>query len=867
MLSLQRTLSLRYLRRRLGRSVLVVLSIALGVSMLVCTWALSQNMSQAARNAANPVAGVSDLTVANGDSGVPRGLVRELREAHLPGVRTVNPLVLGRVALPDLGNRSALLTGVELGDAGTADAAGKRWGLELAPNTRGLLYAKARGLPPAFVGKLLDAELPPGALELAVRVGTQVKTVVRSGTVDAPGAASALGGSAVFLDRDAAARLLDRPDVVTRIDLTLDPGADVEAARQRVRGVVGDRAQVQTPQANQQSVNDIMAGLETGFKLGGVCALVVGLFLVYNALSVAVAERRHDIGILRSLGATRFQVAALFTGEACLLGLVGSALGVPLGWGIGYLLLGPFRESLSNMAGATLEMGDRPPLGPDTVLLALGAGTAAALLAALVPALTAAGEEPADAVRRAPPAGRAARRLLHAGFCTLLVLAGLALIAGRHYLAPRVGTFGGLALAFVGMLAATPLLAAAAAGLIRPLLRLLPGVSARLAADNLARSPGRTGLVIGALAAGVALLIQTAGVTTSSETEALDWIDRTLAADLFVTAFDPAAPGYQDLRMDRSVGRLLRAVPEVQKAVPVRFQHVNLRRRSDEKLVYLVALDGLAWYAPERLARPLPGIELFPRLREPGAAIVSDNFAAQHQVGVGDAIRLGGPHGPIELHVIGTILDYSWNQGTVFMDYAQYSKDFDDKLVDVYEVYLRPAAATGQGTDAVAEAIRRRWSLEERLFVQTRPELRGTVRTMLRRLSVIAYAQEVVVVLVAALGVLTALLISVLQRRRELGLLRAVGASRAQVLCSVLAEAALVGLVGSVIGVLFGIPLEWYAVRVILLDETGFTFPVRVPWPQAAAVILLGLGVAILAGLLPALRAVRLRIADAIAYE
>jgi putative ABC transport system permease protein len=112
-----------------------------------------------------------------------------------------------------------------------------------------------------------------------------------------------------------------------------------------------------------------------------------------------------------------------------------------------------------------------------------------------------------------------------------------------------------------------------------------------------------------------------------------------------------------------------------------------------------------------------------------------------------------------------------------------------------------------------------------------------------------------------------ALLISVLQRQRELGLLRAVGASRSQVLRSVLAEAALMGVVGSLIGTLFGIPLEWYTLHVILLDEAGFTFPAEVPWAQLAWVVLVGMSVATLAGLLPALRAVRLRIADAIAYE
>jgi putative ABC transport system permease protein len=347
--------------------------------------------------------------------------------------------------------------------------------------------------------------------------------------------------------------------------------------------------------------------------------------------------------------------------------------------------------------------------------------------------------------------------------------------------------------------------------------------------------------------------------------------------------------------MDERIGQLLAGLPEVEKVVPLRFQRVYFR---DKIVVYMIALDAAAFYTPERLEHPMPGLEAFPRLREPGTVIVSDNFAAQHHVAVGDHISLRGPHGPVELRVIGTILDYDWNRGSVFMDREQYKAQFDDKLVDIYELYLRPeseqarlqlpSALSGtpqapfpanlpwttlsrggpeQNADAVAETIQRRWGAQESLFVQTRVKLRDLIRGMIRRMSVFSYAQELVVVIVAALGVLTALLISVLQRRRELGLLRAVGASRSQVLRSVLAEAMLMGVVGAVIGVLFGIPLEWYALHVILLDETGFTFPAQVPWAQLGGVVLLGMGVATLAGLLPALRAVRLRIADAIAYE
>ena len=147
------------------------------------------------------------------------------------------------------------------------------------------------------------------------------------------------------------------------------------------------------------------------------------------------------------------------------------------------------------------------------------------------------------------------------------------------------------------------------------------------------------------------------------------------------------------------------------------------------------------------------------------------------------------------------------------------------------------------------ENILRGWGAEQSLVVMTRGELRQVITDMIRRLYNLAYAQEFVICVVAGLGVVMALLISVIQRRRELGLLRAVGASRGQVLHSVLAEAILMGLIGSAIGLLVGIPLEWYAVRVILLEETGYSFAVRVPWLEIGVVVTLALAIATLAEL------------------
>ena len=255
-----------------------------------------------------------------------------------------------------------------------------------------------------------------------------------------------------------------------------------------------------------------------------------------------------------------------------------------------------------------------------------------------------------------------------------------------------------------------------------------------------------------------------------------------------------------------------------------------------------------------------------PRLAEdngPPNVLISDNFAALHKKGVGDLIELRGPRGPIPVKIVGTVVDYSWNRGTVMMDRKHFRRLFEDDLVDVFDVYLRP----GVDPVEIQQTIARRWGPEHALVVLTKSELRERISGMIKRLYGIAYSQEGVVGIVAALGVLTALLISVLQRRRELGLLRVVGATRGQVVRTVLAEAALMGFIGAAIGLVIGVPLEWYCIRVILLEESGFLFPVLIPWLATAAIAGVGVLTATLAGLGPAPHTTQLRIPEAIAYE
>ena len=875
-LTLLWTLSTGYIRKHQTRSLLIVLSIALGVATLVATQALNKGLKESVQEGVNPLANLADLLVGNGQTGVPADLAGRIEKMKLPGIASATPFVQWRIAMPTLDNKVVWLIGVDDKKGGGKDALASELDklgihVELAKLTwlekGGLLVA-----PPALVSPNLARELTAAkhrTFELRNAGGTPAFT--NYGTIDFSKSGLPFTESSVVVMRlSDAARVCfpEKKDYVHQINIKLEPGTDPAKAINTLTEALGDTATVQTVDANRQMITDVTAGLEVGLAVGGACALVVGMFLVYNALSVSVAERRHDIGILRSVGATRRQIASLFVGESFGMGLLGSALGLPLGWFLAWLAVKPMAAVISDML---VPIDSARIIIPAWLVgVALLSGTLVAVLASLVPALEAAGEEPADAVRRVPRA--ATPFLLFVQFAGVFVFAGAGLLLAfyRQILPHRLGMFAGVTCLFMAGLIATPILAALLGRVIQPLFRHLLGLGGRLAADNLVRAPGRTGIVIAALAATGGLLVQTAGFLKSTREAIYDWVEEKIAADLFVTCGSSLTSGGAGLSMDENLLKKLADFPGVETVLPVRFCRLDfdpLGRPHDvhdkKRIIYLVAMDTGAFIKAGK-DRPLAqSLARFPNLREPGKVVVSDNFAYLYNVKVGDKLKLPADGKTVEVEVVGKVVDYSWNRGTIIMDRAWFREVYGDHQIDVFDLFLKP----GADSHAVREDLMKTHGQKEALFIVDRADVHSEVKAMLEKVYSLAYAQQIVVGLVALLGVVSALFISVLQRRRELGLLRAVGATRSQILWSVLAEAILMGVIGAFVGFAIGLLLEWYVLDVLLLDESGFEFAFRVPWLEAGLVSVGSIVLATLAGLWPAFQATRLRIPEAIAYE
>lgn len=886
MLSLYRTLSLRYLSRRWFRAVLIVASIMLGVATLIATQALSETMSKATLASGNPMAGTLDFIVNNGDFPIDKKLTEEIE--LVPGVKSAHPRIFDQARLP-VGTRKlpVMVMGVELTDKKKPDEFEEKFitdPLDITLIKAAYFTAGLTNHVPAVLGKELDdalekEDLPkllgfkifPLEKSLKQHKMMRVASIQLKNDADRSVYAS-FAGHVVILDLDNAAKVLGMPEgKVRRIDVALKPNADAKKVRKAIERVLNNRATILTMEEQNQSLQSATVGMKTGFSMCGVAALVVGMFLVYNALSVAVAERRHEIGILLALGATRDQVWRLFAGEAFILGTIGAALGIPLGVGFAYLGLQPMQGALGDIfASMNLRQIE---LTWELIALGFGVGILSSVVASLVPAVQAAYDKPAEAVRRVPKEPPVSHLVLHIIATCALILGGMAMIVLRETFPKRWGTYGGLSLVMIGALLSAPLLAQLAARALVPISRRFFSIEWRIAADNLIRAPGRTGMVIAALAAGVCLIVETAGIIHSNREAIRHWLDTSMSSDLIITSGNPVGSGGQNEQMQESVRDELLKIDGVDEALPTRqsysvpFRDVNVAistivadKQYELDKARLAKHEHLKLYQ-QLLRKNNPAMRDLPSNHIP--VIVSGNFAALHHVHKGDVITLSSPRGEVKLHIVGTLVDYTWNLGTILMNREDYVTQWQDSSVTFFEIYLKP----GADPDTVKTQIAARLGAQYDLHPLTKQELRDRIDEMIERLYRIALGQEIVVVLVAALGVVTALLISVLQRKREMGLLRAIGASRAQVIYLVLAEAALMGIFGAVIGILFAIPLQWYALQIIFVEETGFVFPVYVPWVVAAVIALAGMLIATVAGVGPALYAVRERIPDAIAYE
>jgi putative ABC transport system permease protein len=676
--------------------------------------------------------------------------------------------------------------------------------------------------------------------------GVERKMIVAA-VLKPEGVARAASGSILFMDLGAAQEAFGKVGRLDRIDIVLPAGLSAnERSRfeEEVRASLPPGVTAGRPERRTETVDRMVRAFRVNLTALGLIALLVGVYFVYNTLSISVLRRRMDIGTVRSLGASARAVFAVFLAEGAALGVVGSAFGLLLG-----VLLA--RGALAAVGGTVTELylpsaHPRLTLDPGVLLSAFVVGVVASALSALAPAMEAARTEPAATLRHGSV--EAARRKM----TRPLAIVGVVLL-GLAYLATRPGPVRGLPLwGFVSVflvVAGASFLSPAAvtfvAGRLDPLAVRLLGVEARIARSNLTGSLSRTSVAVAALTMGVSMMVSVAVMVGSFRDTVARWVEESLSSDVFVSpASGRSGPSFG--RLPEEAIETVRRVPGVADVDPL------LGFGATRDGVPFTVHSGSFAYMAARGRLPLVDgreiREVVADALEKGEALVSEPYAVKFGVRAGDVVDLPTDRGPFPVRVAGVYTDYSNDRGTVTIDRALFRRLYRLSGAASLAVTLAPGVSPEEGQRRILVAAAGRFALR----VRTNASLRKVVMRIFDRTFAVTYALEAVAIAVAVLGVLNTLYALVLERRREIGLLRVLGASAERVKKAVSYEATAIGGLGSALGLLSGGAMSLVLVYVINRQSFGWTIQMHTPWAFLTGAIALILATTVLAARHPA---------------
>jgi putative ABC transport system permease protein len=667
------------------------------------------------------------------------------------------------------------------------------------------------------------------------------------------------GAAVVYLDTTTAQKvLLGETGVYTNLALTAEDGVSDEQLKKDAAATLGAHAYTYETQAeNADASREAMGGFLDVIKyamlgFAGI-AVLVGIFLIVNTFSMLVAQRTREIGLMRAIGAGRRQVNRSVLVEAVLLGVVGSVLGIGAGIGLAVGLMKAMGAAGMNLSTSELTVEATTPVA------GLVLGVLVTVLAAYLPARRAGRVTPMAALRDAgtPADGRSSvlravlGLLLTAGGGAALVASSATAEAVRGSLLLGVGVL----LTLVGFVVVGPLLAGGVVRVLSLVVLRVFGPVGRLAERNALRNPRRTGATGAALMIGLALVACLSVVGSSMVASATRELDRSVGAD-FIEQSNVGQPNTPQ------AAKRMETTPHLAHVTQYRLLEATVTTPGGETVEGRTVNAASPSYAQDLRVKTTHG-ELADVYR-PGGMSVFQKFADEHHLKVGDELAVDFAHGRTAHLTVNAITsdDTTIDKGAMYASLATVRRYVPESRMPLNTVMF--AAARDGQEDAAYAALKKRLAPYPQYQVRNQADFKQDLQDQVGQLLNMVYGLLALAIIVAVLGVVNTLALSVVERTREIGLMRAIGLSRRQLRRMIRLESVVIALFGALLGL--GLGLGWGATAQRLLALEGLKV-LDVPWPTIAWVFAGSAVVGLVAALVPAFRAGRMNVLNAIATE
>jgi putative ABC transport system permease protein len=844
-------IAVRGLLARKVRLALTALAVALGVTLIAGTYIFTDTITKSfdtiftETNKGTDVALSPDNDLSNGEDPPPIPGAVLKRVQKVPGVQQAEGAIFSQ------GGSFRKADGAKLKGQGFSAIAGAHdvQRFETFAPTKGHLPQTADEV--AIPKGTADADDLKVGDQLQIQDAAPKKLYTISGIVTIAGVDSLGGGVIAVMTLPEAQRMTGKGDAYDEIDVASAPGVSPAQLKTRIAKVVPPRIDVRTgSEQAQEQTKDIKSGfldiLRTALLAFAGISLFVGAFLIFNTFSITVAQRTREFALLRVLGAKRGQVMRSVLAEGFVIGVLGSAVGLGLGIVVAAGLKALFKAFGADLPSTGMVIETR------TIVVSLLVGTIVTLISAFAPAIRATRVPPLAALRegldRAHKTSRWATPL--AGLLTLLGLALMALgLFGSAKASAALSLMGfGAVLTFLGVALLSPRLVGPIAGLVGAPFERFRGVTGRIARENTVRFPGRTAVTAGALMVGVTLVTFASVFAAGAKSTFSDAVHNASRAQAVIQGAD----GFSSFTPQAV--QAVSHVPGVGQVASVRFAQGKI----DGKKHGFTGVDTQT-FTNLYHSDWKQGSDATLKALRPGEVVVGKKFAEDNDVAVGETLKALTPkRTTIPLKVTGIINDKGGLTGDLIVPNAVLQSSFGatkDGFALVGYTGARPPDQVKSAIDRVLDA---QFPAAE---AQTNDQFIKGQQDQIDQLLTLIYALLAMAIIVSLFGIVNTLVLSISERTRELGLLRAIGMSRRQVKRVIRYEAVITAEIGAVIGLVLGIVLSVLVTRAI----DGFELAIPV---VSLIVLLIAAALAgVLAAILPARRASRLNVLESLAYE
>ena len=872
----------RHLSTSPVRTALTILGIGLGVAVAVAIHTANVDVLKSFQQSVTAVAGRATVQVSGGEMGMDELLIERVRQ-H-PDVVSAMPVIqlTARVVEGLNEGRALSIMALDLLDAADVNTLRFRHDDGTRPSLDKWLSPQA-----LFVGTRLAAEwnLHVGA-RLRIATGMRQYDLVVAGLINADAQHPSVWDTLGVMDIAGAQALFGLIGRLDRIDVVTEPGRPVEQVIDELKALLPPGITVSRAAGRTDQIEQMTRAFQLNLTVLSMVSLLVGLFLVYNTVSFAVVRRRREIGMLSAMGMSRRVVTMLFICEAAVMGVVGGLLGSGGGVLLAKSLLARLTQTISDLyTPVDTSVTDVSLVGfvVDLPLSVWGMGAAlgaiVSMIGAFVPSWDAGQTAPARALAPGDYESTQTARVSFLGWIglLLLLLAGLGALPGPIMGLPLFG-YGAALCLLLGLSCLIPVVVRLFGGMwtaigqshVQSDRRTRLPLLARLAADHVSRAPGRNAVTISAMMVGISIMVGVDTMVGSFRETVREWIDQTVLADLIVapsTWLHGHETGQLANRIPLSWAKSLATTPGVAAIDTYRDVSVDLKGRR----VALVSRD-LQVHAERSRYLMVHGNSrtVLKEAVEKDGVVISEVLARTAGLRIGELLRLTTPVGEHEFPILGMFFDYATDGGKIVMDRRLYQRLWHDETATVIPIYTEPGADRIVVRRLLEERVRGlggSWEGRTPLMVISNTDLKHEIMIIFDRTFTVTSVLELIAIIIAVLGIVNTLVLSVLQRRREFAMLRSLGTTMLHIRRLMLWESAYLGLLGGLLGVVGGALLSVLLIEVINKQSFGWTIQFSIqPWVVVQA-LALALGAACIAAYIPARWAGQQSIADGLRYE